>query len=49
MENARFMGWERHSYKVEFRKRKYPKGRDNMRRHARIWDDNMKTDLTEIR
>jgi hypothetical protein len=35
MEHARFMGGGSHSYKVEFRK-KNPKGRDNMGRHARI-------------
>jgi len=49
MEHARFMGWERHSYKVEFRTKKYQKGRDNTGRSARIWEDNMKIDLREIR
>jgi len=27
----------------------YPKGRDNMGRHARIWENNIKIDLKEIR
>jgi len=49
MEHARLMGGERHSYKFEFRKKNPPKGRDSMGRHARIWEDNIKIDLKEIR